>query len=812
LVPLAPIKGRTSYLRRSASAFALALLASFSLGETSSFALANGAQQGGVWVDDGTAIKRIDTDTNAFVQTIELAFAPDAVAVDARSGAVWALSGKKLYRFESNGQPAAQIDLLKVDQQVDSPRRLIVDPYSGAVTVVGERLVLQISELGAKSFAWKSLNRLRDVALDIDGAIWVLDDQTLTKLSAQGQIVAQRIIAAELPAPRLLAIDNLRSRAWALGNKIAIRLSTTDLNKNDPIVLDLSAANADPSSNDTESLNAIAVDPVLGRVWVLSKDRLLSIDPANDRIDRNVALADVGLTGAQALIFDTRSQSLWVAGRDFVARLSSSGDVQSASTLAKGGGHLASAPFQLLPTLEIVSPIANGVTRNNRPPIVLKLGASCNSVVCELPPAYTESFSLDVLLNGVQIGSAFQISSQDAVYQPSASLNEGANTLVAGARDLFGHVAPSQSLSFVVDTIPPKFLGVTPADGSTVGSNAVTITGSVDDATASVSLLNANGAVVSHGGAQFAFAVTLNQGLNVFTLLARDPAGNETSMPLRLTVGGLSIRILSPNNGASFPYDSVLVRGTFDATGQVGIVVNETRATWTGNEFFAAVKVKPGSNRITATLFAEGAQASDSIDVTGTVTPTGQFTVSVDMRNYIAPALALFNVQAPSGLSIASYTIDYDGDGVVDETRTGANVTFGKVYLASGIYPVTVTGYTTSNEAIQQVILLPLMTAQQADTLFSAIWDGMNAALVRGDLPAALTYLNPTGQRKYGPIFEALLPHMSEIVASYSPIARVSLKESIAEYAFVTQTNGRSKVFFVYFIKDGQGIWRLDSM
>jgi len=56
------------------------------------------------------------------------------------------------------------------------------------------------------------------------------------------------------------------------------------------------------------------------------------------------------------------------------------------------------------------------------------------------------------------------------------------------------------------------------------------------------------------------------------------------------------------------------------------------------------------------------------------------------------------------------------------------------------------------------------------EAIIRSLWDKMNAALVAGNVQKALGYLTEGAQDKYEPVFEALLPHMSEVVASYSPL------------------------------------------
>jgi len=98
------------------------------------------------------------------------------------------------------------------------------------------------------------------------------------------------------------------------------------------------------------------------------------------------------------------------------------------------------------------------------------------------------------------------------------------------------------------------------------------------------------------------------------------------------------------------------------------------------------------------------------------------------------------------------------------------------------------------------------------DVPFRAIWDGMNRALLAGDKATALSYLTPGAQVKYAPVFDALLPHMAEIVASYSPLQRVSISETIGEYAVTRVSNGKAYLFLIYFLKDEDGVWKLEAM
>ncbi|MBM4259317.1 MAG: hypothetical protein FJ147_25885 [Deltaproteobacteria bacterium] len=109
-------------------------------------------------------------------------------------------------------------------------------------------------------------------------------------------------------------------------------------------------------------------------------------------------------------------------------------------------------------------------------------------------------------------------------------------------------------------------------------------------------------------------------------------------------------------------------------------------------------------------------------------------------------------------------------------------------------------------------VAVVVQDAAVMDQVFTTTWDGMNAALLAGDKATALTFLTASAQVKYGPVFDVLLPHMAEIVASYSPPQRFLVSTNIAEYAINRVIDGENRLFLISFVKDASGAWRIDGM
>ncbi len=112
----------------------------------------------------------------------------------------------------------------------------------------------------------------------------------------------------------------------------------------------------------------------------------------------------------------------------------------------------------------------------------------------------------------------------------------------------------------------------------------------------------------------------------------------------------------------------------------------------------------------------------------------------------------------------------------------------------------------------QEISGIVVHDATAMDVLYKAVWNGMNAALVAGDKTTALSFLTSGAQEKYGPVFDVLLPHMADITASYSPPRNVSMSEALGEYAITRVSNGKAHLFLIYFLKDADGVWRLEAM
>ena len=98
------------------------------------------------------------------------------------------------------------------------------------------------------------------------------------------------------------------------------------------------------------------------------------------------------------------------------------------------------------------------------------------------------------------------------------------------------------------------------------------------------------------------------------------------------------------------------------------------------------------------------------------------------------------------------------------------------------------------------------------DIQLKAQWSGFASALTARDIERARNFFTSGARALYGPLLDALAAEIAQIVASFSPPLRSSLNSTIAEYAVVRVQGGLKRAYLVYFVRDSDGVWRIDSM
>lgn len=553
-----------------------------------------------LWTANKTALYQIGTDTGQIFQTVPLKDAR-LLAMNGSDCGVWTIAGKQLYRFDAKAVQTQQIALQTFSKQIGDATQLIVDAFDNSIWLADNQTLFHISPTAQLLASTPAPGAIRTMALALDQSLWVLGNKQLWHYSAQSALLSsQDLSQPTLSEPKLFALDSLLEVLWLAGEK---QLTPLDLHHPDQPAVSIKLP---------EVANALTLDPLTNALWVATDKNLLSYGP-DGIAGQTVELKALGLDKPNRLAFDPATRSLWLGTDQALGRFTAQGAYVGSLQTSGENAKLAAPAFVLMPTLSLIRPPANVLTNNPAPTLSYGFGAACNNQPCGFAPDAFSQYNLTVALNKAPVGPfQFNTTTGQASHTPGR-LPEGPNTLVAQVRDEFGHASNIANDLFTIDTIAPRFLSVSPVEGSLLNTPAVTLQGTVDDMTAIVLLNGARTAAkttASGANLNFSIPATLKEGLNTFNLSAWDMANNSSALVLHLTLDTTPPKILNvtPANGTKFATALVTLAGSVDDAGATVTLANldqwnGTGANPAGQNFSWSLTLKPGANafRINAT-------------------------------------------------------------------------------------------------------------------------------------------------------------------------------------------------------------------
>ena len=133
-------------------------------------------------------------------------------------------------------------------------------------------------------------------------------------------------------------------------------------------------------------------------------------------------------------------------------------------------------------------------------------------------------------------------------------------------------------------------------------------------------------------------------------------------------------------------------------------------------------------------------------------------------------------------------------------------------YTASGIYQATFIIIDSTGASYQQSVPISVQDTAQIDQMLQTAWWGFATSLATRDTAQALQYFNAQAQQKFQSVFQTLATDLPQIVSSFSAPQLVSVTSDVGEYAINRTIDGVDRIFFVYFLRDVDGVWRIDDM
>ena len=186
---------------------------------------------------------------------------------------------------------------------------------------------------------------------------------------------------------------------------------------------------------------------------------------------------------------------------------------------------------KVAPVITITTPTASALITNNTPAITWSITDDDSGVN---PDSIKLTIDSTVITSGITktaSGKGFTCS-----YTPASALSDGSHTIKVDASDYDGNAAAQKSVTFKIDTVPPTLNVTAPANNLITNQAACTVTGNTNDVTSSpvtvtVKLNSGTAATVTvEADGTFSKSLTLAEGSNTITVVAKDGAGKTTTV------------------------------------------------------------------------------------------------------------------------------------------------------------------------------------------------------------------------------------------------------------------------------------------
>jgi hypothetical protein len=378
---------------------------------------------------------------------------------------------------------------------------------------------------------------------------------------------------------------------------------------------------------------------------------------------------------------------------------------------------------------------------------------------------------------------------------------------------------------FAAKPVPPPVVSiqvVTPSSGDTAGGVAITITGSGFQAGASVYIGNITASSVTVLDSGTISATTPPHSSGLVDVAVSNPDGSKATLadgflyvipivcdPNAPGDPDPSIVIESPATLTEIAGDTVLVTGTFSGPINSGVSVNGVTAITDSGRFYANnVPLVPGSNMLIATVVTPlGKTASAQIDVTSN--GSDMLKLHVKPMDAVVGEFVSFSHEYKGTAPIQSVTVDSGKGSVYTYTPIQSIL---EVYQFSGVYIVTLSTRDSQGVVLSTQYALQITNTGSLSTTHLSTFSKLRNALVCGQDNIALSYFSSYARVRFQPILGALKPVLPHIVNTWSDLQEVSVTSRYAEYAINQVIDGVNRLFFVYFVRDDDGVWRIEAM
>ena len=275
----------------------------------------------------------------------------------------------------------------------------------------------------------------------------------------------------------------------------------------------------------------------------------------------------------------------------------------------------------------------------------------------------------------------------------------------------------------------------------------------------------------------------------------------------------LEITITAPLDGTTVTRQEVLVEGQIinPAGGEVGVTVNGMVAMVYGNQFVAShIPLQQGANTVTAQATdTDGNTVAASITVNAII-PEDYIRITADTEMGISPLETILRIDGTFSFT-QDPSLTYTGPGDVEVIESPTPTEYRVKMTAEGIYYFTAEAIGPDNTTYTDTVSIMVLNKAEFDAMLQGKWDGMRGALVQNDVDTAASYFDDLTRDAYREMFTLLSEALPQIAQELEDIQFIKMLGSSAEYDIRTVRDGTEYSFYLLFVRDKNGLWRISS-
>ncbi len=372
-----------------------------------------------------------------------------------------------------------------------------------------------------------------------------------------------------------------------------------------------------------------------------------------------------------------------------------------------------------------------------------------------------------------------------------------------------GGAATQDAIITVIEPTAPPVVAFYTSPEVVLSGDTSTLSWNVVNA-ATISIDNNIGSVGENGSVPVAPTET-----TTYTLTATGPGG-VTTKSVTINISRISITILSPTPGAVITRPDVMVKGTFSNAGglETGITVNGVLAVVYGNQFAANhVPLQEGVTTITVTA-TDTSGDTNTAEIHVTIEESsGYIRLTASDESDIAPFEAMLRVDG--SFIFTANKPSFTGPGPVEFLEAPEENEFIVRMTEEGIYFFTAQVMDNEGNTYADPIEIVVVNGVWLDALLKAKWNGMKTALITGDIEGGLSYHTEGSKNRYRNTLSFLAAELPSLVSQMQDIELIYFRERTAKYRInrIHDIDGESIniTYYIYFIKDHNGLWRIDQ-